>query len=304
MWRRLPFSAAAALLGAVIPAVALAQSSAPLQLRPAGAWTADFADNSCALRRSFSDGTTTVVFEMNQVAPGDGLEVAVASGSLEARDRAPRTQFLPGSAPKEATFYRPVSTVDGLEGFAVYDTMLTQDDQQRRDGSNGSFVWPEADREQREKAITGYAVARAFDKDLVLLTGPLHEPMNVMRQCLDDLVTQWGLDPAAQRTLSRPAEVDFDATWVDRMVLLQRRLLDSRSPAAVRARLLVDEAGKVTGCRLLNLPPETDDAYEFCGEMEKRAQLTPALDAAGRQIKSFYIWEILIATRTTVSSFP
>ena len=86
--------------------------------------------------------------------------------------------------------------------------------------------------------------------------------------------------------------MDFDTAWFRRIAQLQGTLLDNRSGSTVRARLLVDEAGKVTACRLLNLPPDTDDALEFCGEMEQRAQLRPALDGGGRPIRSLYIWEI------------
>jgi hypothetical protein len=293
-WAALGALAAAAVGGS--PEVAAAQA-APLELAPAAAWTADFAAESCALRRRFGDGTHTVVFEISQVAPDDGLEIKVASATLEYRDRPPRTQFLPGGTPDEAAFYRPFATVDGLEGFARYDTMRPSD---YADGD--SPAWAEGDRDARERAITGYSVARAFDQDLVIQTGPMHEPMKVMRACLDDLASQWGLDPAAQRTLSRRAEVDFDAGWVTRIVQLQRQLVDVRSPASVRARLLVDETGKVTDCQLLNLSPNSDDAHEFCGEMERRARLTPALDSGGQPVRSFYIWQILMATRTTVST--
>jgi len=288
------------LVGASSPV--LGQSSAPLQLRPVGAWTADFAEDTCALRRSFTDGATTVVFEMKQVAPGDDIEVAVASATLDSRDRAPRTQFLPGDSAVEARFWRPFATETGLEGFEVDDTMIPETDRKRQDDANARFIWPEADRDQRELTITGYSVERAFEKDLVIRTGPLHETMKVMRACLDDLVSQWGLDPTAQRTLSRAAAVDFDAGWVSRMTQLQTQLIDRQSPGSVRARLLVDEAGKVSDCRLLNLPPDTNDAREFCGEMEKRAQLIPALDNAGQPVKSFYIWQVVMVRRSGVTT--
>ena len=291
-----PRLALAAALLAATPVGTHAQSSAPLQLRPAGSWTADFADESCALRRSFSDGTTTAVFEMSQFAPGAWLQVAVASATLDPRRTAPFTGFLPGDEAREATFYRPFTTEEGLAGFAVDDTMLDGDDRKRADES---FIWSPAARDQRERAITGYAVSRAFRDDLVLLTGPLHEPMEVMRTCLDDLMTRWGLDPLAHRTLSRRAGVDFDAGWFRRMAQMQAGLVGYRSGGTVLARLLVDEAGKVTACRLLNLPPDTDDAREFCGEMEKRAQLRPALNSGGQPIKSFYIWQITRVVRQT-----
>lgn len=274
---------------------AQAQSSAPLQLRPTDSWTADFADESCALRRSFSDGTTTVVFELGQYAPGSWLQVAVASATLDPRRRAPHTGFLPGDGAIEAKFYRPFTSEGGLTGFAVDDTMLVGDDLERA-RADEDFIWPADARDKREQAITGYSVSQAFRDDLVLLTGPLHEPMKVMRTCLDDLLTRWGLDAAAHRTLSRRAGVDFDTAWFRRMAQMQGTLLDNRA-GTVLARLLVDEAGKVTGCRLLNLPPDTDDAIEFCGEMEQRAQLRPALDSGGRPIKSFYIWQITRVVR-------
>lgn len=279
------------------PTPVQAQSAEPLQLRPASAWTADFAPESCALRRSFSDGTTTVVFELSQAAPGSDVEVAVASATLAARNRAPRTQFLPGDSPREALFYRPFTTDDGLEGFAVDESMVPEEQRPRRPEADSGFIWPEAARDERERSITGYSVARSFDRDLILQTGPLHEPMKVMRACLDDLMAQWGLDPVAHRTLSRKATVDFDAGWVGGIVRRQAILLNPGFPASLRARLLVDESGRVTACRLLSLPSDTDAARGFCEAMQERARLTPALDAAGQPIKSFFIWQIVINRR-------
>ena len=279
-------------------APAQAQSADSLELRPAGGWTADFADESCALRRNFSDGTTSVVFEMSQVAPGNAVEVAVASPTLAARHRAPRTQFLPGDSPSEALFYRPFTTDDGLQGFAVDDTMVPPEERPRPPKADGDFIWPQAARDQRERTITGYSVARVFDKDLILQTGSLHEPMKVMRACLDDLIQQWGLDPVAHHTLSRPATVNFDAGWVGGIIRQQASLVNDRGPISARARLLVDESGKVTGCRLLNMPSDTGAARDFCDMMQKRARLTPALDAGGQPIKSFYIWQVVINRRS------
>lgn len=281
------------------PAGAQAPASpAPLQLRPVGSWTADFADDRCALRRSFTDGTTTVLFEMGQAAPGSNLEVAVASATLERRQKPPRTQFLPGDGPREATSYRLFTTQGGLTGLAVGESMMTADDRQHAERDE-TFAWPEADRDAREHAISGFVVTDAFDKDFVVLTGPLEEPMNVMRACLDDLLTRWGLDPAAHRTLSRNAAPDFRSSWVRRVAQRQKSLIDDRNPT-VRARLIVDEAGKVTACKLLAPPSEPDDANAFCGEMQKRAQFAPALDSGGQPLKSVYMWEMTRIQRATV----
>jgi hypothetical protein len=196
-------------------------------------------------------------------------------------------------------FYRPFSTQDGLEGFAVYDSMRPQEE--RPDDADDSTPWPDSARDERERTITGYSVERTFDRDFVLLTGPLHEPMEVMRTCLDDLVALWGLDPATQRTLSRNVEADFDASWARRMIQLQPALIRNRNLGSVRARLVVDESGRVTACRLLNMPADTTDADEFCGQMEERAQLTPALDSEGQPVKSFYIWEMTMVRRSQVT---
>ena len=72
---------------------------------------------------------------------------------------------------------------------------------------------PLADQIAREQAITGFLVSKSFSRDLLLQTGAMDEPMNVMRNCMDDLVSSWGIDVVAHKSLARPVHPEDLSEW-------------------------------------------------------------------------------------------
>jgi hypothetical protein len=121
--------------------------------------------------------------------------------------------------------------------------------------------------------------------------------MRIMRVCLDDLLASWGLDPAVQAALTRQATTDFDERWVGPIVRAQADLARSADASAVSARLLVDETGKATDCRLLEGVATQDRTGKFCEAVIKWAEFAPALDANGQPVKSYFLWLVSFAPR-------
>lgn len=262
----------------------------PLELAPTTGWQADFADESCALRRNFGDGKDEVSLEFRQFSPGVWFQVAVASPTLGMWVRSPQSYFLPDQPedkPVEVLFNQGVTTSDGGKGLIVVSSLLTHENRATARSFEDTYVWADVDRDRREREVTGFFLARAFKRDLVLRTGAMHEPMKVMRTCLDDLLSRWGLDPEAHRSIAQKVKMNASQSlWRRLSGLLPRNAGDV---AVIRGRLLIDEAGQLTGCTVLEgaLPGERVD--EFCQVVRKEAKFEPALDRNSQPMKSFYI---------------
>lgn len=288
-------TAMAVLAALCAPQAAVAQA-ARLQLAPAGNWVADFAEDSCALRRSFSDGTTTVFLELRQELPEGAVQMILGSEDLSPSRRDPRTAFEPSGSLLTHITYEAFQNDNGFKGLIITETLLDQTARELTKAEGGRRPWPAADRDRRMHEIVGYLVSDAFNKDFVLLTGSLQAPMKVMQTCLDDLMAQWGLDPAVQRTLTRTVDTDYNRDWMRGIVQAQVPL--TRANGSIRARILVDAAGKATACKVLSPSGSEDRAAEFCRQLTRRAQFEPALDATGRPVPSYFMWQTTAIRRS------
>src|SRR6478609_8369090 len=76
----------------IVPAAARA-SEQPLLLPPSSSWVVDYAEDSCALRRTFGDGRINAILEMRQIGPGNGYEIRIGSDTLSRTRRAPRVRY-------------------------------------------------------------------------------------------------------------------------------------------------------------------------------------------------------------------
>jgi len=76
---------------------AVAQSSERAQMAPASPWSIDYAQDSCALRRSFAAGSNQMFLELRQFGPSASFEVTVASSTFRPSSSV-RTRFEPDDA--------------------------------------------------------------------------------------------------------------------------------------------------------------------------------------------------------------
>lgn len=274
------------------PHAAAGQDTGPLELEPTSDWVADFADESCALRRAFGNGEQTVSLELKQFAPGNWMQVSVASPTLDLQVREPRFYFQPNDKADETSLYRSVATSDGGKGVLVSASLMTERDRATDRASGDLYLWPAPDRDRREREVTGFVLAGAFRKDVLLRTGSMHAPMKVMRNCLDDLLSRWGLDPEAHGSMSRKVNLDGDQALWRR---LGRVVTAGGRNGMALARLLIDENGRLAECRMLEGP--TQRADEFCEAVREEAKFAPAADRESRPMKSYYMLEFAAVLR-------
>ncbi|WP_161792395.1 energy transducer TonB [Croceibacterium mercuriale] len=141
------------------------------------------------------------------------------------------------------------------------------------------------------------ALAQADRIDLVqgqhslrLRPGRLADALAVLDACSMDRLNEWGLDEAAHRTLTQsPRWTGRDLADLARQVQrgYPRAALRRGEQTDLHLRVLVDEAGTATDCTIIDTTNSSITA-NVCDFFRTAGAFSPALDASGRPIKSFY----------------
>jgi len=140
-----------------------------------------------------------------------------------------------------------------------------------------------------EARVTGVTIQRAREPEIRLEFGALDKPLEQMRNCLSNLVAQWGYDPAVQAALSRKLTPAGDPrNWVINEDYPEEALRKGQS-AIIAFRLDVDPKGGVTGCYVLERTDSDLLAKRACELLSRRARFNPALDAQGTAVRSFFV---------------
>ena len=241
-------------------------------------------------RRRAGPGET--FWQFRQYQPGENAYFTVVSKDIDALPVAKfKVSVDPGSEPFTRTDALPIRYASGFEGF-VFSGDLTGG--KSTEESEDAAPLDEQERNAREKAITGVTVANGFSKPLKLATGSLHEPMEGMRKCMDELLTHWGVDAAAQKRLVRRAKPLNIEGWARKIQAdYPYEKLAKMESGFVRVRLTVDEVGNPLSCHIQL--KGTDDTFErtACGNLMRYAKFEPALDEAGKPVASYYVTSVI-----------
>lgn len=269
-----------------IPGHAHAETTVATATSP---WKLDNTGNSCRMQRGFGTAEAPVLLQIEQLAPGDWFALTVAArgfAGINADSRvtlstAPEvhdpisTRFTLGDLPtadgKTLTtlFFRPTT----LNGFG-------------KDDAPPPRVTPE-----REGQVTSLIVAWGGHA-LQVGTGPLAKSFAAMRSCTSSLVASWGLDPAQQAALSRrPKPQTPPSHWLSRSSY-PTDLAQEGKAALVDVRLMIDSAGIITSCNVVNGYSDPRFAKVTCDRIVANARFEPALDAAGNPVASYAVQRV------------
>lgn len=282
---------AAALTSAVAPPNARA-ADPPLAMTPTSNWTVDYAEDSCALRRTFEGGADKMGLELRQFAPGDHLEIVLMSPTLPRTRSAPQARFEPDSGWSEPPYQRFLDG-EGKQGVSYPDSLRSS---ALKSNEEEPSAWAPAERDAREQAVAALTVRRAFKREFTLQTGSMHAPMVALRKCMDELVTHWGLDPKVLSALSRVAEPIDPMAWARRaMMNYPTDMLRANKGARVPIRVIVGADGKPLSCAANKGYAEPRFEQAACGVTMQYARFKPALDADGTPVPSLFATTIAYA---------
>ncbi|MWV29369.1 TonB family protein [Aurantiacibacter rhizosphaerae] len=293
-------AAAAAMALAPVTVAAAQENDEWVRVPPSSRWIADFAEDSCALRRTFEDGERRFLLELRQFQPQTGMQIIVASDMDRKKFRGVRLGFVPDTQIQEHQRAMAID-IDGYgEGVLDHITPYTEDlrklAEELRDAQSVSHVWTDEQRNARESEIDGIAIQLAYSDDIVLETGPMHDPFKIMRTCMDDLLGHWGIDAEAHRSLLRKVRPLNQERWVRPIIQnYPHEMLRNGEQAVVHVRLNVSAEGKPTDCTIQL--PMSNPVFDrtSCAKLMKYAEFEPAIDSNGDPIDSVWITNVIYA---------
>ncbi|WP_299308986.1 energy transducer TonB [uncultured Croceicoccus sp.] len=294
---------------AAAASIASAQPAAardPLVLRPTEPWTMNYGEDSCQLVRIFGEGEDETGLMIEQFGPSERVRITLISRYAQLRVR-PYPHYAIDQKTARSVSPPQIGVRFGKTGEAMGEAMEAR--VKSASMADGRFITvasavrptlqgPEKEKEQDEPyhlpalsidALAGsdrVAFEGLVDGDLILATGPLAAATKAMNACSENLLSHWGLDIAAHRTLRSPVRmVDETAPWLN---YPDQQNLD-RIEGLVEYRVMVDSAGLATACHIQSgSGPDTDFGDAVCHGMMNTVVFEPAINAGGEPIASYY----------------
>jgi hypothetical protein len=246
-------------------------------------WVAHYNQDACHLIGQFGAGDAAVIAIFTRYQPGDKFDLTLTGKRLRLFDATVNARVDFGIRPDPE---HEVALGKTGEDPSIYFRSI------RLDGWEASKKQPDAPviTPDLEKGITGVTVSIRGKRPLRLAVSKgFGKPMAALRTCLDDLLKSWGYDPAVQAALSRPVSPHTPpGKWLSGTDYPVGAALGGHN-GFVQFRLDIDPEGKIAGCHVLARTNPDDFADTTCRLITRRAKFDPALDAAGKPVRSYFI---------------
>ena len=274
--------------------IAAALVTAPAQARtvtlaPSSKWAISFDDEGCRLARIFGEGddqTTMVMIRSRPGSSGDHMVIAGRPvGNIQERHGV-EVGFGPGTDINETRPYR--GSLGEIEPALIFSSVSIRPERKasQSDQSKEDQAALRAESRKLADRVIYMTVADRSD-ELRFDFGSMKDVNTVMDDCANGLIEGWGLDAEKHASAMRePVPLNAE-DWI-RSSDYPRDMRRAGQPAIINVRMIVDADGSPTECHIQSTtrPKAFDDAV--CSSILKRASFDPALDAAGKPMKSFY----------------
>lgn len=267
----------------------------PVLLEPSSPWNVDYGAEKCRLARLFGEGEDKTLLFMDQWGPDEKFGLAVAGASFQGFVSRRKTQIslFDGQPPYETEPF--MGEVEGFGPAVIHTTFSLE---------SGTQYVPKPDNiqyglPQIETAIAAQARYVTFTqgrRTIRLNAGPLANAFRVLNQCSQQRLNEWGLD-LEQHLAMRQMPVWKNEKLIARRIasIYPRQALRAGESAILRMRVLVDEQGQVSDCRLYESTIAKVLDSPACENM-KSAEFDPALDSTGKPMPSYYQTVIIYRT--------
>jgi hypothetical protein len=282
---------------AALAVTAAGPASARVVFEPSSVWELNYDTDSCALRRMFGEGKEQAYLELRRFEPGLGLQATIADNRMRVRTPvAFKYRFGDDGEWQEADFGNWLKMAEQFDGVLFSPKLVSFPEAEKLEDPAERFAYFKSiDRPAVEKeaaARTDSITLRgAFVEELTLQFGSLEKPMAALNDCIDELMTHWGIDVEAHKSLTRPA-MPTNLPEVPRMISYPPKMAQRRMPGLVNIRLEIDDKGLVAACHIQM--PLSDPAFEAtsCVDIQHALEFDPALDKDGKPIASYYVTRI------------
>ncbi len=249
--------------------LALAAASTPRQ--PTGRWTVDFDDAQCVASRNYGSAQSPLQLIVKSPAIGNVVQVG----------------FIRPDAQAETKIVYSKVTIDTAKPMNTNVLAFTPTGSTQR-----AFVanLPRKMFAQLESANSIAFSAHGFDERFAISAMP--PLIKILQQCVADLRAVWppsGPDRTAPELKVPPVA---DLNDVLRGLNYPGVLRAKNWTGAVKAVLLIDEAGKVADCTVVETSGFYSLGVQACALISERGKFKPAIGIDGRPAKSSILQSI------------
>jgi len=251
------------MVGAVLPASAIAQApQPPPPPAPPQVWQLGSEDNYCTV----STGNPTTAGLAVWMTPGDPKPDLIVIGS---------PNILPVV---QDAFPTTVTLSPSRERFSAVVRDVAEDTHRR-------VLRLMHLKEAFPAVFTTSSEVRLEGMKQVIATVGSEKAIAALRQCIDDKLTEWGVDAKAYEALRMPATDPAPHLWFNRDDY-PNEALAAREQGDVIARMDLDQSGKVINCAVVvSSGAKSLDSFT-CASALKKGKFNPAIGADGRPTAS------------------
>ncbi|MGB3470658.1 MAG: energy transducer TonB [Erythrobacter sp.] len=277
-----------------------------LTLQPSSPWRADFGEENCVLTRQFGQGDDAVLLELAQFQPGNSYGATIVGKGFDFTGDPVLYRFLPAQFASDPVGSERVRFDDKYEGLSFRATLTPAEtapipvaEMERPKAPRGRAGMPASiavippltgeDLESRAAKITALTIERSLSRKLTLVTGQMDGVVRVMRQCMDDLVTSWGIPRQPDGSVVPMAKA-LNPKVLSQIISQEypTDALRAEASATLPVRLLIDAAGEISSCSVQT--PQKFKSFEetVCKAFKKSARFELPKDAGGASLPSYY----------------
>ena len=272
-------------------------SAAAQPISPTGPWKLSADAESCALQREFGEGEDTLALELRRFFPGDMRAVLSSRDLRPSKSKTIRYRLNDGEEWRigDAKYNLAAPTGGSVvffpwafllpEAHNISDPTLLKEFLQRRD-----LATVEKAAGARVDILT---LEDAFENPVSLEVGSLAEPIEMMNDCLDDVVSGWNIDAEVDKTLIRPAApTEATSEWLTTFPPISDLFHQAR-PNDLTIRLMISASGAIEACNFYKIGGDPRAAELSCESLRRNARFEPAFNKDGRSIKSFFVYRLI-----------
>ena len=250
-------------------------------LKPAGEWKLREYDDKCRASRIFGEGENRTTLWIDQGGSEPTYNVTFIGRPLRnAYGNAVRIRF--GEEEESLRSYVIAKSSKGRPVITMYGVALAPPKLEREKTSEVEEL-----SSARLQAITDLRLSESISKPLRFETGPMAAPIGFLRGCAEQVGITLARANSAHSGKAKPPFM-LNGDQMGKLIRYPAYLVRANMQGQVEFRITVNAKGRPTGChiRASNRPQLFDDAV--CLGLMKNAKFTPALNAKGEAVPSYY----------------
>jgi hypothetical protein len=237
---------------------------------------------------------------LERISPGGSMSLLVFGGELNVGEgqAGGSVQFLPvpglayntGGVTQTAKTKEPAILWPQIELLVPHRKSRQEIRQEYEQSEQVASAATRAEEDANARLITSIAIREPGGRTLVLETGSLGRANAMMRDCARQQLLAWGIDPAVQEKIVKPARAK------KLLGLLSSNdyppgAVSAGEQSIVQARLNIDAEGRISKCTSLTYFQRPEFAEVVCKRLSA-ARYTPAELADGTKVPTYDITTI------------